>query len=304
MYVSGFINSIQKASVVLFAIFLGSIGLLTGCSATDDSKKAKPATSEEKASVSQVSSNPATSVKRYPMKEAWFGELHLHTSYSLDAYIFGNTMNDPFTAYRFAKGESVKLANGIAKQITKPLDFAAVTDHAGGLGEYEICTNSEYEKYNSETCKGIRANEMKPFQDIFAGVAKSPAQRLADICGEDGQACWDAVAGPWARTQQAANEHYQPGKFTTLIAYEFSAGAPEGKGGMMHRNVIFKSDKVTDTVFGVFDGTGEELHQWLEQNCTGDCQVLTIPHNPNFYWGRLYWGKNSDGTEWTQEGIN
>ncbi|WP_169303104.1 DUF3604 domain-containing protein [Thalassotalea mangrovi] len=240
-------------------------------------------------------------VKRDPLKQAYFGELHLHTSYSLDAYIFGNTMNDPFTAYRFALGEEVKLPTGMSKRISKPLDFAAVTDHGGGLGEYEICTNPKQEGYETQTCVGVRANDMKPYQDIFAGVAKIPAQRLKDICGEDGKRCEQAVAGPWQRTQQAAADFYQPGKFTTFVAWEFSAGAPEGKGGMMHRNVIFKSADVTDTVFGVFDGTGEELHAWLEQNCTDNCNVLTIPHNPNFYWGRLYWGKNSDGSEFTQE---
>ncbi len=70
---------------------------------------------------------------------------------------------------------------------------------------------------------------------------------------------------------------------------------------MMHRNVIFRSDTVPDSVFSAFEGTHEELHAWLEKECTGECRVLTIPHNPNFYWGRLYWGKNSDGTPFTQE---
>jgi hypothetical protein len=72
---------------------------------------------------------------------------------------------------------------------------------------------------------------------------------------------------------------------------------------MMHRNVIFKTATVPDTVFSAFEGTGEELHVLLEQNCTGDCDVLTIPHSPNFYWGLLYWGKNSDGSEWTKEQV-
>jgi len=242
-------------------------------------------------------------VSRNPLKQAYFGELHLHTAYSLDAYIFGNTMNDPFVAYRFAKGEEVALPTGIKKRIAKPLDFTAITDHAGGLGEYEICTNPSLEGYNTETCKGVRANDIKPFQQIFAGIAKTPAIRLKDICGADGKRCVDAVSGPWSRTREAAEQNYEPGKFTSLVAYEYTGNAPEGKGGMMHRNVIYKSDNVPDTVFTAFDGSGEQLQKWLELNCTGDCQVLTIPHNPNFYWGRLYWGKNSDGTPFTQETV-
>ncbi len=243
-------------------------------------------------------------VKRNFLKEAYFGELHLHTSYSLDAYIFGNTMNDPYTAYRFARGEEVKLPTGVAKRIKKPLDFAAVTDHSEALGEYEMCTNPEMKYYNSETCAGIRKGDMKPFQDLFAGMAVTPPKRHVDICGEDGSACLNAISGPWGHVQQAAAENYVPGKFTSFVAYEFSANAPEGKGGMMHRNVIFKSKHVPDTVFSAFEGTGEDLHKWLEENCTGDCSVLTIPHNPNFYWGRLYWGKTSDGKPWTQDSLD
>jgi hypothetical protein len=234
-------------------------------------------------------------------KNAYFGELHLHTAYSLDAYIFGTTMNDPFTAYRFAKGEEVTLPTGVKKRIKAPLDFTAITDHSEALGEYEICTDEEMAGYTSSTCKGIRNSDMKIFQDIFAGMAITPPKRVEEICGADGATCRKAVTGPWQRTQQAAAENYEPGKFTGFVAYEFSANAPEGEGGMMHRNVIFRSDKVPETVFSAFEGTGEDLHAWLEKNCTGDCQVLTIPHNPNFYWGRLYWGKNSDGTPFTRE---
>jgi hypothetical protein len=237
-----------------------------------------------------------------PLKDAYFGELHLHTAYSLDAYIFGNSMNDPFVAYRFARGEEVALPTGVQKRIVAPLDFAAITDHAEALGEYEICTNPEMAGYDSETCQGVRAHDMKPFQEIFAGTSKTPAQRLADLCGEDGEACVEAVSGPWAQIQEAAAQNYEPGTFTSFIAFEYSAGAPEGGGGMMHRNVIFRSDTVP-APFSAFEGTGEDLHEYLEANCSGECAVLTIPHNPNFYWGRLYWGKNSDGSDWTQEGI-
>ncbi len=69
----------------------------------------------------------------------------------------------------------------------------------------------------------------------------------------------------------------------------------------MHRNVIYRSANVPQTVFSAFEGSGEQLHAWLEKKCTGDCKVLTIPHNANLYWGRLYWGKNSDGTPFTKE---
>ena len=152
-------------------------------------------------------------------------------------------MIDPFVAYRFAQGEEVTLPNGVKKRIGKPLDFAAVTDHAEALGEYELCTNATSAKYNSPVCTGIRGGDLRPFGAIFAGLAKTPAKRLPDLCGEDGKVCHDAIESPWKRTQEAAAQYYKPGKFTTFVAWEYSANAPEGKGGMMHRNVIFRSDK-------------------------------------------------------------
>lgn len=281
--------------------------LLAACDSKNDTAVSDAANVETGVIESPVSSEMAAettvaeAIERDPNKNAYFGELHLHTAYSLDAYIFGTTMNDPFTAYRFAKGEEVMLPIGVKKRIIKPLDFAAVTDHSEALGEYEICTSPELEGYNSPTCQGVRKNDIKPFQEIFAGMAETPAVRRKDICGEDGQACLDAMPAPWQRVQDAANENYEPGKFTSFVAYEFSANAPEGAGGMMHRNVIFKTATVPETVFSAFEGTGEDLHRWLENHCTGECDVLTIPHNPNFYWGRLYWGKNSDGSEFTQD---
>ena len=291
--------------VIVFCLFLSSCGgeerSKQSVENSDPEPKETMATNTDDVSPSVAKEKDATSVKTNPNRDAYFGELHIHTAYSLDAYIFGNVLNDPFQAYRFAKGETITLPTGEKKKIIAPLDFVAITDHAEALGEYEMCTNAEMEEYESETCKQIRANDMKVYQAIFEGVQKNPSERLKALCGESGKVCREAASGPWKRIQQAAAENYEPGKFTSLVAYEYSNVAPEGAGGMMHRNVIFRSDKVPETVFSAFEGSAEDLLRWLEKNCTGNCQVLTIPHNPNFYWGRLYWGKNSDGTEWTQD---
>lgn len=248
-------------------------------------------------------SEAESKVSTNPLKNAYFGELHLHTAYSLDAYIFGTKLNTPFEAYKFAKGQTIDMPAGGTKTIIAPLDFTAITDHGEALGEYELCTSEQSPKYDSEICKGIRAGDQKPFGEIFAGVSKVPAQRYTPICDEDGKICRDYAGKPWQNIQKAADQNYEPGKFTSFVAYEFSANAPEGKGGMMHRNVIFRSNRVPQTIFSAFEGTGEQLHVWLDKNCTGDCKVLAIPHNPNFYWGRLFWGKNSDGTEWTKDQV-
>ena len=273
--------------------------LFVACAGSEDAPSDGTTAAADGATVAEREA----AVPSNPLKDAYFGELHIHTAYSLDAYIFGNTLNDPFVAYRFARGEQVDMPGGGTKRITVPLDFAAITDHAEALGEYELCTTSGSARYDSEACAGVRNGDMQIFEDIFAGTALTPAQRYAAICGDDGTLCTDAAPSAWEQVQEAAAQNYDPGTFTSLVAYEFSAGAPEGQGGMMHRNVIFGTDDVPETVFSAFEGTPVDLHAWLETNCTGDCRVLTIPHNPNFYWGRLYWGRNADGSEWTAEQV-
>jgi hypothetical protein len=245
-------------------------------------------------------------------KNAYFGELHLHTSYSLDSYIFGNP-NSPDAAYKFAQGEPVTLYGGETKQLRHPLDFVAITDHAEFLGELALCTTPGSSVYEGPACKGMRAFDMMQFGKIAASV--TARKRRDDICGADGKACVDAVKDTWTKVQANAARYYKPGKFTTLIAYEYSANIPgtvigtSGKDnpranvpGMLHRNVIFRTDHVPDTVFSAYEGSGEELMKWLEEKCTGACRALTIPHNSNYSWGRFFWeGKNTDGSPWTRD---
>ena len=254
----------------------------------------------------------ADSIPANPLKQAYFGELHLHTSYSLDSFIFGNP-NNPDAAYKFAQGQPVTLFGGETKQLRQPLDFVAITDHAEFLGELALCSTPGAAVYDGEACKGIRAFDMAQFGKIAASVTER--KRRADICGADGLACVVAAKQTWQKVQENAARYYQPGKFTTLIGYEYSINIPGAVfsttgskdpratvPGMLHRNVIFRTDHVPDTVFSAYDGTGEELQAWLEAKCTGDCRVLTIPHNSNYSWGRFFWeGRNSDGSPWTRD---
>ena len=129
----------------------------------EDPESAESASAPIPADTTTTTADNTSEIPTNPLRDAYFGELHIHTAYSLDAFIFGNSLNDPFLAYRFAKGETVKLPTGVEKKIVAPLDFAAVTDHAEALGEYEICTNPEMKGYETKTCKGMRANEIRYF---------------------------------------------------------------------------------------------------------------------------------------------
>lgn len=230
----------------------------------------------------------------------FFGELHVHTSYSLDANLFG-TDTDPRTAYRFARGEPVQLStSGLTQQLRSPLDFAAVTDHAEGLGSYLQCGQRGSGTYWSIECIGIRHKFLPVFPRLFRfnqQVGNQTGSYNPGMCGEGGERCVESAYDVWRDVQNAANEAYEPGEFTTFIGFEYSPTLDQG--GMLHRNVIFRGDQVPETVFSAFDGFAEDLLRWLDVHCTEACAAIAIPHNSNFSWGLMF-GAACRPTTWCE----
>ena len=237
-----------------------------------------------------------------PEKQAYFGELHLHTSLSTDAFMNG-TRKHPATAYRFAQGDPVTLQSGQTWALPLPLDFVAVTDHAESFGDLRLCTTPGSAVYASEGCAAMRGSDPVKMGGVIGSWAVDGARRNPEICGEDGRRCIDASRDTWAMVREAANRANRPGEFTALVGYEYSPVILTAtQTSKVHRNVIFRSDEVPDRAFSSYDGTIEALHAWLDQACVGACQAITIPHNSNASSSRIFWeGKNSDGTPWTQE---
>ena len=233
---------------------------------------------------------------------AYFGELHVHTSLSTDAYMNG-TRTNPVTAYRFAQGDPVTLQSGQTWRLSRALDFVALTDHAESFGDLSLCTTPGSPVYDVPLCQGMRGTDPIVMGRVIGGWAVEGGRYEPETCGEDGKLCIAAARNTWETVQEAANRANAPGKFTALIGYEFSPVIlrPDSTT-KIHRNVIFRNSQVPGGVFSAYDGTAEELHSWLETTCQEPCRVLTIPHNSNASSSQIFWeGKNSDGSPWTRE---
>ena len=232
----------------------------------------------------------------YPMN-AYFGDTHLHTTISFDAYGDGNTTMGPEEAYRFAKGEELKGHDGVPVRISRPLDFLVVADHSEYMGVVQGVAAGD-ELLNG-TDAGKRWTQMAAEDKLLEVFGEMVADGMANTPREldDGfvRSVWDSVV-------DAAERHNKPGRFTALIGYEWSS-VPEGDN--LHRVVIFRDDseKVKQVKpFSLFDSEApEDLWNYMAgyEEKTGG-RVLAIPHNGNLSAGRMFELKKFDGSPLTK----
>jgi hypothetical protein len=229
--------------------------------------------------------SPAAAMTPDPaQRRAWFGELHLHTSYSFDAWGLMATRIGPDEAYRFAKGEVVDYQG---RQVRRawPLDFMAVTDHAENMGLLNQLDDPSSALARSDIGQAILKDPVKSFYML----REARNQRRA-IPGLDPG---PPLRSAWARQVAAANAHYQPGRFTTFIGYEWSQMA-EGRYNL-HRNVIFAGAEAPLPFSSVDSGRPEDLWSYLESNRAAGRDAIAIPHNANGSNGLMYDWVMSDG---------
>lgn len=258
------------------------------------------------AAAAAANSNPAGDhvpcQSRNALGQAFFGELHVHTATSFDAYPVG-VRATPDQAYAFARGEELALppvdaAGDSARvvRIDRPLDFAAVTDHAEMFGEMHLCTVPGAPQYDTTPCQIFRGDRevpgpggSHPLARIFAflNIRRAPA-----FCGDDLAACTTAAARVWQETQAAAERAYDRSdvcSFTSFVGYEYSL---TDQGNSIHRNVIFRSDVVPDAPTSSVEAP-EPYQLWsaLHRDCidagTG-CDAIAIPHNSNLGGGLVF----------------
>ncbi len=226
--------------------------------------------------------------RRFPNR-VYFGDTHLHTSYSADAGMAGAIVG-PEEAYRFARGEEVKSNSGLPVKLSRPLDFLVVADHAENLGLAPMIAESDPALLKSEW--GKKVHDLAKTGTIEGQGAAfnmwiAAMQELKDpFKGQE-----ETMGRPaWKRITAAAEKYNEPGRFTALIGFEWTSG-PDGNN--LHRNVVFRDgkDKADQIIPLSYYDTGdpEDLWAWMEayEKKTGG-RMLAIPHNGNLSNGLMF----------------
>ncbi len=216
-----------------------------------------------------------------------FGDTHLHSSYSTDAGMLGNTLG-PDEAYRFAKGEAVVSSTGVPARLARPLDFLLVSDHAENLGLAPALAESNPELLATEW--GRQLHEILAPGTVEA-LGEGLNLWLATIgTGDDPLAGTNFAATMWNRLTEAAERNNTPGSFTALIGFEWTS-MPNGNN--LHRVVMLRDnkDKADQIVpISAYDAEDpERLWDWMEayEASTGG-RILSIPHNGNVSNGLMF----------------
>lgn len=246
-----------------------------------------------------------------PLRRPLFGDLHVHTARSQDAST-QDTRVTPRDAYRFARGEELGIQpfdkEGAAMRkvkLDRPLDFTAVTDHAEQIGEVHICNTPATEGYGSLACKVYRNFPRVAFF-VFNGRYSLFESRWG-FCGDNGEICLAAAGIVWQEHQDAAEDSYDRSQgcaFTSLVAYEWTAAA--SSGGHLHRNIIFRNERVPKLPISVIESGSMAINLWrrLDTECRDGgvgCESLTIPHNSNWSDGTIFTSASIKGEEITAE---
>ncbi len=221
--------------------------------------------------------------KANPLKNVYFGEQHMHTRNSFDAFTLGvsATWDD---AYNFAKGKEIKLStNGTPMKRRTPYDFVAITDHSEYYGVLKELIDPKSPLSKSEFAKGLA--KMKTDPKSAGPTVQKLIQTLVQSKPMPEYVTPELRQGMWQKFIKTADAHNEPGKFTTLYAYEWTS-IPNGAN--MHRNVFFK-DKAAAVPFSSFDSVQpEDLWTYLEIQRAQGIDVFAVPHNSNVSDGWMF----------------
>jgi hypothetical protein len=296
MFVTGKSITLDRDSRMLATLCAPNAKLKLNHSRIEGSAVAKEIRAAGSTVLRPYEESRAACASHNPLRNLYFGDLHVHTALSFDANAF-DVRTTPAEAYGFARGAAVALppldVSGVGTrtiQLERPLDFAAVTDHSEYLGEVEECTTPGSPNYGSATCTTYRGEEYAAVRLFGFPLVVGPP-RFRDVCAPGVQECLTQGAEVWQRVQDAAEQAYDRTAscaFTSFVAYEYTSA----KGtSTHHRNVVFRNERVPypTTFFEQPEPQGlwSELAATCRDAATG-CDVLAIPHNSNESNGNMF----------------
>ena len=298
----------RASAVPLVALLM----LLSACS--DDSLQLEG--QQPSASAQAETSEQGAGPSRPSERNLYFGDTHVHTAHSFDAYLLGNTLG-PDEAYRYAKGEKIITPTGLRRQLDRPLDFLAVSDHGVFLGVVTQWADpasrlgrqpeaAPFHRINEPENLGLESGERRValFRQDFRQFATKPAGLL------DAFKAWaqshpalasagfddDAHRQAWRDVVEAAERHNDPGTFTAFLGYEWTASNPAPESAAYHRNLIFRGGAAPKRPFTLMDSSNpEDLWAWMDALRAQGVETLAIPHNPNQSNGQTFRPHYADG---------
>ncbi|MCP9200495.1 DUF3604 domain-containing protein [Gramella sp. GC03-9] len=273
---------------VLGLILLGSLVISCGDEKKNDSEESL---AENEAETAEIKTNP--------LKEVYWGDTHQHTGNSFDVYLFGTPNSTPETAYRFAKGEEVvSPTTGEKWQLSKPLDFLVIADHAELLGSIALMYKDTPGIADTKTGKTFLEISPEPeeegMQKIYdiINYAAFDQPNDANLTSKDliGDFGGDKVRMAWEANIETAEAHNEPGKFSAIIGWEWTSN---NGGANLHRVVFMPQDGDVAKQFipytALESDDPESLWDWLDETSarTG-ADFVAIPHNPNISIGLMF----------------
>jgi hypothetical protein len=272
------------------ALHIAGLGLLLAGCGTDHGPAAPSGDDPAPAAVASAGLAAAPAVVGNPQRDAFFGDLHVHTMLSFDAYIFG-TRSTPDSAYRYAKGEPLAHPSGFQMQLDQPLDFLGVTDHGLYLGMLPAMDRAHSPVAQHPLAQAIR-DATTPAQRIaaFQGIRPYIRRQRAD----DDLLDLDIVRSAWQDTLAAAERHNDPGRFTAFAAYEYTAMGDANEN--LHRNVVFQGAAPALPFTALDSQNPEDLWVWMDALREQGIEALAIPHNSNGSDGLMFSPVRTDGS--------
>lgn len=282
-FVSASANNKRNKALLNFLIYPGviiSALIITACGPLEDPIY------EHAPSLVGEALPPKPTIEPRDTRHLLWGDLHIHTSLSYDAYVMGARVL-PEDAYNFAKGKVIDHALGYPVQISAPLDFAAVTDHAEYLGVARaIELNGGRDERQLEELHRNGSTLAYTWHYMKTLITKmADREKREELVGLKEQRPYSLAA--WQQVMAAADQHNEPGRFTAFVGFEWSSLV---NGENLHRNVIYKSSLAPDFPFSARESK-DPYDLWSaldgERESLG-LDVIAIPHNGNVSNGKMY----------------